>query len=122
MGYLSRLFRLGTHSTEPDEAQECVLVHLDGTGLSRDVYAQCDLWTIADRIEEVLRREALGDYDGHETGPTGTTLFLYGPDAERLYGGIERVLRDYPLCRNARVVIRRGEFGAPERELRLPRA
>jgi hypothetical protein len=121
MGYLSRLFRLGTHSTEPDEDQECVLVHLDGTSLPDDVYEQCDVWTISERIEEVLHREELGEYDGHETGPTGTTLFMYGPDAERLYDGIEGVLRDYPLCRNARVVIRRGELGAPERALRLPR-
>ena len=122
MGYLSRLFRLGTHSTAPDEDQECVLVHLDGTSLPDDVYERCDVWTIAERLEEVLRQQGLGGYDGHETGPTGTTLFMYGPDAERLYGGIEGVLRDYPLCRNARVVIRRGEPEAAPRELRLPSA
>jgi hypothetical protein len=122
MGYLSRLFRLGTHSTEPDEDQECVLVHLDATSLPDDVYERCDIWTISERLEEVLQQHALGECDGHETGPTETTLFLYGPDAERMFGGIEGVLRDYPLCQNARVVIRRGELGAPERELRLPRA
>jgi hypothetical protein len=121
MGFLSRLFRLGTHSTEPDVDQECVLVHLDGTSLPDDVYEQCDVWTISERLEAALQQQALGEYDGHETRRTETTLFMYGPDAERLYGGIEPVLRDYPLCRNARVVIRRGDHGAPERELRLPR-
>lgn len=121
MGFLSRLFRLGTHSIDPEEDQEYVLVHLDGTSLPDDVYEHCDVWTISERLEAVLRQEGLGDYDGHETRRTETTLFMYGPDAERLYGGIEGVLRDYPLCRNARVVIRRGDLGAPERELRLPR-
>jgi hypothetical protein len=121
MSFLSRLFRLGTHSTGSDEGPECVLVHLDGTTLPDDVYEHCDLWTISERLEAVLQQQGLGEFDGHETRRTATTLFLYGPDAERLYGGIEGVLRDYPLCQNARVVIRRGRFGAPERELRLPR-
>ena len=52
-------------------------------------------------------------------GPTETTLFMYGPDAERLFAGVEATLRAYPLCRGARVVIRRGGPGAATREVRL---
>jgi hypothetical protein len=122
MGFFSRLFRLGTHTQEPAEDQEYVLVRLDGTSLPDDVYEQWDLWGLSERLEEALEHQALGDYDGHETGPTETTLFMYGPDAERLYAGVEGVLREYPLCQNARVVIRRGGLDAPEREVRLPRA
>jgi hypothetical protein len=31
--------------------------------------------------------------------------------------GVESVLRSYPLCTNARVIIRRGPPGSPEREI-----
>ncbi len=61
----------------------------------------------------------MGVYDGHEFGPTEVTLFMYGPDAERLFAGVEPTLRGYPLCTNAKVIIRRGAPGAPERELTL---
>lgn len=64
-------------------------------------------------------REGLGIFDGNGVGPGEATLFMYGPDAERLFAGIEKTLRAYPLCQNARVVIRKGGPGAEEREIRL---
>ena len=121
MGLLSRLFRGGSAQGQHSDARQCVLVHLDGTSLADDVYRQWDVMTLSGQLEEVLGRQKLGEYDGDEQGPTETTLFMYGPDAERLFNRIEPVLRVYPLCQNARVVIRRGPPGAPERELRLPR-
>jgi len=78
-----------------------------------------DLATIEDQLTTVLEEDGLGEFDGNETGPTETTLFMYGPDAERLFAGIEDTLRAYPLCKGARVVIRRGEPGAEERTLTL---
>ena len=103
----------------PRPPQQAVLVHLDGAGLPDAVYETCDTSTLGDRLREVVQRDSLGEYDGDETGPTETTLFLYGPDAERLFTGIEPTLRAYPLCQHARVVIRHGPPGAPEREVRL---
>jgi hypothetical protein len=50
--------------------------------------------------------EAVGELDGHESGVTKTTVFLYGADAEELFRIIEPILRDDPLCEGARVVIR----------------
>jgi hypothetical protein len=44
---------------------------------------------------------------------------MHGPDAEKLFAAIEPVLRGYPLCQHARVVIRRGGPEAPSREVRL---
>jgi len=122
MGLFSRLFRSGSRPAERPDDWECVLVHLDGTSLPDDVYRQCDVMTLSGQLEEVLERQGLGEYDGDEQGPAETTLFMYGSDAARLFSGIEAVLRAYPLCQNARLVIRRGPPGAPERELRLPRA
>ena len=56
------------------------------------------------------------DPEAIEIGPAETTLFMYGPDAERLFAGVEQTLRNYPLCQGARVVIRRGGPGSEERE------
>ena len=102
-----------------DQPQQAVLVHLDGTGLPDHIYHDYDLATIEDRLIEVLEREGLGEFDGNEVGPGQTTLFMYGPDAERLFDGIEQTLRGYPLCQGAHVEIRHGGPGAQQRELRL---
>jgi hypothetical protein len=126
MGFFKRLF--GTRSTSEShsavkpsssDAQQAVLVHLDGTGLPDHVYAECDLATIEDRLIEALSRGQFGAFDGNEVGPSETTLFMYGPDAEQLFTGIETILRGYPLCQHARVEIRRGGPGAEAREVRL---
>jgi len=104
---------------QSESPQQAVLVHLDGVNLPDHVYQECDLATIEDRLVEVIERDVLGEFDGNEIGPAETTLFMYGPDAERLFAGIEQTLRGYPLCQGARVEIRRGGPGAQQREVRL---
>ncbi|HVV84934.1 MAG TPA: hypothetical protein VHE35_17845, partial [Kofleriaceae bacterium] len=78
-----------------------------------------DLATIEERLECVLDRHGVGELDGNDVGPDGATIYMYGPDAERLFAVVHRTLRAYPLCRGARVVIRRGGPGAEEREVVL---
>lgn len=113
MGLIDRIFG------RRKRVDQAVLVHLDGAGLPDEVYAECDLATIEDQLCAALEREPVGELDGNEMTPTGATLFLYGPDAERLFAVVEPVLRAYPLCRNARVIVRRGGPGAEQRELGL---
>jgi hypothetical protein len=110
---------LGSSSRVTNENNEAVLVHLDGTGLPGEVYETCDTSTLEDRLTEIVVKQGLGEFDGNESGPTETILFMYGPDAKKLFTAIEPTLRDYPLSRNARVVIRKGGPGAPQREVRL---
>jgi tetratricopeptide (TPR) repeat protein len=86
-----------------------VLVELDGIHLPQSVYRECDIATLENRLEELLEAGGQGELDGHETGPENTTLFLYGPDAEALFRAVEPVLRDYPLCRGARVTVRQSD-------------
>lgn len=121
MGIFERLFgkKGGGKVPPPRKPQEAVLVHLNGTDLPDSVYQECDTATIEDMLIEIIERDGLGEFDGNETGPTETTLFMYAPDAERLFAGIESTLRAYPLCHGARVVIRRGGPGAEQREIRL---
>ncbi len=56
---------------------------------------------------------------GTNSGPEETILFMYGPDAEKLFSTVESVLRNYRLCQGARVVIRHGEPGSSQREFIL---
>lgn len=100
--------------------EQAVLVYLDGFNLPDEVYESCDTSTIEDLLVPVLESTGVGEFDGTETGPGETCLFLYGPDAEKLFTTIEPILTEYPLCQGARVVIRHGGPGAPQRELRLP--
>ncbi len=122
MGFLKRLFQRTGKPATARGAEQAVLVYLDGSSLPDDVYANCDVATLEDHIRAALAGTGLGEYDGNEFGPGETTLYLYGPDAERLLTLIQPVLTGYPLGRNARVVIRKGGPGAPQRELRLPAA
>jgi hypothetical protein len=98
---------------------EAVLVYLDRLGLADHVHRECNLVTIEDRLMEVIQRNRLGAFDGNELGIGHAMLSMYGPDAERLFAGVEQTLRDYPLCQGARVIIRRGGPGAEQREIRL---
>lgn len=119
MGLFKRRKGQQTPPAEKPEDQ-AVLVHLDGRGLPNEVYERYDIVTIEDQLIELLEGTGLGEFDGIERGQGEATLFLYGPDAELLFAAIDPLLRAYPLCRNARVVVRRGAPGAPEREVRLP--
>ena len=88
--------------------EQAVLVHLDATGLPDAVYENCDLATLEGQLESAIASASVGEYDGNESGPAETTLYMYGPNAEALFSSVEPVLRAYPLCQNARVVIRMG--------------
>jgi len=96
---------------------QAVLIYLNGTDLEDSVYEAYDLDGLEKAIVAALG--PTGEWDGNETGPIETTVFLYGADAERMFARIEPVIHDYPLCKKARIVIRKGGPGAIQREVRL---
>jgi hypothetical protein len=98
----------------PDQA---VIVELRGAGLPDDVYEKYDLSTLEDQIMGALEGTGLGEFDGNEVGPSGASLYLYGPNADRLFERIENILKNYPLCRSAQVTIRYGPPGAAQRQV-----
>jgi hypothetical protein len=100
-------------------AEHAVVVYIDGTGLSAEDYDRYDLETIETELLGIIDANGVGEYDGNEVGERGATLFMYGPDGERLFATVESALRAYPLTAHARVVIRAGPPGAPQREVRL---
>jgi hypothetical protein len=104
------------NSRPPDQA---VLVHLDQLDLPAEIVTNYDLATIEDQLVAIIEEQHLGEFDGNEVGAAGAVLYMYGPDAQRLFAAVEPILRAYPLCRGGRVVIRSGGPGAPEREVQL---
>jgi hypothetical protein len=114
MNFLQKLF-----SKNPKIEDQAVLLYLDVKTLSKEIYEKYDLMTLEEKIIEVIKGRGLGEYDGNEIGSGETVIFLYGPDAEKLFAAIEPIIRSYPLCKNARVLIRQGGPGAKQREVRI---
>lgn len=106
-------------SAQP-ENEEAVLISLDGQGLDDAVYQAYDLSTLEDLLSEQIGPDDIGELDGHEIGPSQTTIYLYGSDAEELFSRVQPVLASYPLCQNSRAVIRRGGPGSSQREVIFP--
>ena len=100
--------------------EQAVIIYLDGSSLPKATYEEHDLSSLEDQLIDIIEAESLGEFDGNEFGPDGTKLFMYGPDADALFAGIEPVLLAHPLCAGARIVIRHGSPGAKEREVILP--
>jgi hypothetical protein len=99
--------------TEDDSRRETVLIRFEMAG-SPD-----EFWELNNRLFELLDSSDVGDFDGNEIGQGEATLFAYGQNSERLFRAMEPVLRSYPICRDAQVVFRRGDPGAPESEFKL---
>ena len=108
-----------TNTAARPAASQSVLVYLSGTKLPSEVYEKFDLATLEDQLSAAIAARALGEFDGNEVGPGETKLYMYGPDAEQLFAGIEPILRGYPLCKGAKIVIRKGGPGAGQREIVL---
>jgi hypothetical protein len=102
--------------------EQAVLVYIDGLSLSKEIYEKYDLATLEDQLIETIESQSLGEFDGNEFYPDGAVLYLYAPSAENLFAGVEPVLRAYPLCQNARVIIRQGGPGSQQREILLPKS
>ncbi|RPJ29292.1 MAG: hypothetical protein EHM33_01595 [Chloroflexi bacterium] len=102
--------------------EQAVLVYLDGKGLPKEIYKKYDLATLEDQLIEAIESQSLGEFDGNEVGPEEAVLYMYAPNAEALFAGIEPILTAYPLCQNGLVIVRQGGPGSPAREIRLPKA
>jgi hypothetical protein len=111
-----------------DDAQEVVLfgrkeglaIYLDGIGLSDEVYETCSADGLAWLIHGTLTKMG-GEIRGSWVGPNETAIYLYGPNAEEMFTVLEPILTAYPLCRNARIVIRHGNPALHPRTVQMPR-
>jgi hypothetical protein len=99
-------------------ASECVAIYLDGVNLPDHIYGDCDPNDLIDQIHEALG--AAGECRHSWDGPTETALYLYGANADEIWKLAEPVCRAFPLCQNARIVLRLGHSSGNPKEIRLP--
>ena len=116
MGFFKKLFAKETvPETLPDE--QAVIVHFNYSG-ETDLQPLFDL---EDELIEVIEAAQVGDLDGHDIAVDGSHgfLYMYGPDADRLFEAICPTLEKStnPECHKA--IVRYGPpvDGVEEREV-----
>lgn len=79
------------------------------------------IFELSDRMEAAINAASAGEFDGNEFGGGECTLYMYGPDADRLYNSVVAILQGSRLSRGGHVIKR---YGDPQdsgaREVKLP--
>ncbi len=99
-------------------ADHAVIVHFNygSTDLSR-------LFELEGKLEAAITAAKAGEYDGNEIAVDGSdgTLYMYGPDADRLFQVVEPILKITPFMSGAKVTVRYGPptDGVREKEVTI---
>lgn len=66
------------------------------------------LYKLEDELETAIEEAGAGELDGHDIAGDGSdgTIFLYGPNADRLFAVVEPVLRRSAIAQGAKVTLR----------------
>ena|SRR5688572_12780854 len=90
--------------------EQAVIVHLPlsderfGSSEDRDL-----LVALEGQITKAIEDADAGEFDGDMFGEGECVLYMYGPDADRLFVAIEPVLRSYALRSGGYAIKRYGE-------------
>lgn len=117
MGILSKIFGSKAPAAEAAPAPEhCLIVEFN--------YASTDptpVFRVGDQLSSALAAARAGEFDGNELAADGSSgsLYLYGPDADRLLAVARPVLLQHPFLHGARLRLRYGPPGPDVRRLEL---
>lgn len=119
MGLISKLF--GNRKTEDQPArppEHCLIVEFQFHGGDpRPVFQ------VGDELSAALSRDRAGEFDGNELAAdcSSGSLYLYGPDADRLLAVARPVLLAHAFLHGAKLLLRYGPPapGVARRELTL---
>jgi hypothetical protein len=95
-------------------AEQAVLIHITSLGIP-----DAGLDETEDPLIKAIDAAGVGEFDGNEIGPDDAVLYMYGPDADRLWEVVEPVLRSASLGPGSYAVTRYGEPGASETRVDL---
>jgi hypothetical protein len=75
------------------------------------------LFELQDRLDRAIKLARVGEFDGNEvaTDLSDVTLYMYGPDADRLFSAVRPVLESTDFLRGAVATLRFGPPGAGAR-------
>jgi hypothetical protein len=119
-----RIFKEGEGTEEsvtPFGTREGFAVYLDGATLPDEVYQQCGLDDLNERLTAALSADGAGEVRGFWSGAEEVAVYVYGADAKKAYAAVEPVLRAYALCQNSRVVFRNLPAGVELKTIEFPR-
>ena len=74
---------------------------------------------LEEAIESALRARRAGEFEGHDLRDGVWTLYLYGPDAERIFESVAEVVRGTRLDPSSHAILRFGGRGAREERIAL---
>ncbi len=72
-----------------------------------------DIHRMMDRLKQAILANDVGELDGDEFGGGECVVFMYGPDAGKLFSAIQPVLRNWPALVGGYAIKRFGPPGAP---------
>jgi hypothetical protein len=107
MSFLKGLFG---GARPPVKSEDCVKVHFKlsdgeyGSEQERDA-----VHGFTDKLDALIREHDAGEFDGDEFGGGEGTLFMYGPDADRLYETVLPALKSWAKLRGGYVIKRYAE-------------
>jgi hypothetical protein len=120
MGLFKKMFG-GEPEPAPKADGHAVIVHLT---LSAPGFGEAEereaIHRLTDRLDAGISAARAGEFDGDEFGAGTCTLYMYGPDADRLFAAVEPDLRASPLTNGGYAVKRYGAATNPQaREVRV---
>lgn len=101
--------------------EQAVIVYLllnDGQfGTSQE---RASILALENRLEQAVGNASVGEFDGDEFGEGKCVLYMYGPDAERLFVVIEPVLKSSQAAAGGYAIKRFGGAADPSaKEVRV---
>ena len=101
--------------------EQAVIVHLrlsDG-GFGSEEQREA-LFALQEEMMHAIKDAAAGEFDGDMFGEGECVLYMYGPEADRLFAAIEPLLKSCPLASGGYAIKRYGEAGDSDaREVRV---
>ncbi len=95
-------------------SEHAVIVHFlyGSTDLSR-------LFALEEKIISALEMASAGEFDGNEMAADGSegNLYMYGPDADKLFNAVKPVLESADFMKSAKVKLRYGPPTEGTREI-----
>lgn len=118
MGFLDKIFGSKKNSIAPSEKQ---VEHAVIVEFSYGIEGMDALYQLRDKLEGIIERDQLGEYDGHEMAVDYSHgfIYMYGPNAEVLFEGIRKTLEETEFLREAKVKLRFGPPGDEVKEMTI---
>jgi hypothetical protein len=98
-----------------EQSEQAVIIHLKlADGNFGDPQEREAIIALGDKLNQIIKKKRVGEYDGHEFGEGFATLYMYGPDATKLFDAIIETVKEHPSRSGSHIIKRFGSPGAKE--------